>query len=165
MRMFLSFTSTSSHVFLGLPGLSVLCLYIADLTDHGIVITQEVVQCIYLHGPCLSCMLSTTNLWSKAAEKGKQLGDIASSTFAAYDRHQLAAESMSPRQQNSRTTSSFSLPTSTSASLKSIGRAAPSHRAHLNSGSGCKGPLMALHFLCTQRSQPPQKIALLPPSV
>ena len=30
----------------------------------------------------------------------------------------------------------------------------------MNSGSGRKGPLMPLHFLCTQRLQPPQKIAL-----
>ena len=45
-------------------------------------------------------------------------------------------------------------------SLSSIARAVPRHWAHLNSGSGRKGPLMPLHFLCTQRLQSPQKIAL-----
>ena len=44
--------------------------------------------------------------------------------------------------------------------LSSIARAVPRHRAHLNSGFGRKGPLMPLHFLCTQRLHPPQKIAL-----
>ena len=62
---------------------------------------------------------------------------------------------------SSGTSSSSSYPTSTSeTSLSSIARAVPRHRAHLNSGSGRKGPLMPLHFLCTQRLQPPQKIAL-----
>ena len=71
------------------------------------------------------------------------------------------AQSMSLRLQNFGTTSSFSFPTSTSeTSLSSIARAVPRHRAHLNSGSGLKGPLMPLHFLCTQRLQPPQKIPL-----
>ena len=33
------------------------------------------------------------------------------------------------------------------------------------SGSGCKGPLMPLHFLCIQHKQPSQKIELLPTPV
>ena len=73
------------------------------------------------------------------------------------------AESMSPKKQNSGTASSFSSSTFTSFTIRpSIGRALPRHRAHLKSGSGRKGPLMPLHFLCIQHKQPPQKIALLP---
>ena len=74
------------------------------------------------------------------------------------------AESMSQRLPSSGTTSRFSFPTSTYKSLSSIARAVPRHQAHLNSLSGSKPPLMPLHFLCTQRLQPPQWIALVLPT-
>ena len=109
--------------------------------------------------------MSTPYLWSEGADggwwEGEAIGGICPMHICSVWSQPPPAESMSPRCQNSGTTSSFSFPTSTSkTSLSSIARAVPRHRAHLNSGSGRKGPLMPLHFLCTQRLQPPQKIAL-----
>ena len=110
-------------------------------------------------------MMSTPYLWSEEADggwwEGEAIGGTCPMHICSVWSQPPPAESMSPRKQNSGTTSSFSFPTSTSEiSLSSIARAVPRHRAHLNSGSGHKGPLMPLHFLCTQRLQPPQKIAL-----
>ena len=73
------------------------------------------------------------------------------------------AESMSPKKQISGPASCLSSSTFSSFTvLPSIVSALPRHRVHLKSGSGCKGPLMPLHFLSIQYKQLPQKFAKVP---
>ena len=142
--------------------------------DRGTVITPETVQCIHLHGPSLCCMqhhtLTHDEYTLPLVRRGRwrlvRRGSNWRNLPHAHLQHVIAASHLLQRAcpQRSRTqgtTSSFSFPTSTSeTSLSSIARAVPRHRVHLNSGSGRKGPLMPLHFLITQRLQPPRKIAL-----
>ena len=112
----------------------------------------ETVQCIHLHGPSLCCMQHHTPHTWWVHLTSDQKGQMAVGVPHAHLQRVITAssqpppaESMSPRLQNSGTTSSFSFPTSTSeTSLSSIVRAVPRHRVHLNSGSGRKGPLMPL---------------------
>ena len=101
-------------------------------------------------------------------EKWKQLAEFAPCTFAACDRSQLAATSCREHvpkvaefwdnfklfvsNHNLWNFSFINSPSSPKAS------GTPELRVRE------KGPLMPLHFLCTQRLQPPQKIALVLPT-
>ena len=122
----------------------------------------------HLHGPSLCCMQHHTSQAClihptsgqkrqiAVGEKRKQLAELAPNLpqtcpKLAASSQPPPAESMFPRWQNSGTFSSFSSLTITSFTVLR-------YWAHLKSGSGCKGPLMPLHFLCAQHKQPPQKI-------
>ena len=93
-------------------------------------------------------------------EKGKQLAELAPCTFAACDRSQLTATSCREHVPKvAELWDNFKLFISNFnlwnfSFIDSLSSPKASGTPEL------KGPLMPLHFLCTQRLQPPQKIAL-----
>ena len=87
-----------------------------------------------------------------ASEKGEQLVELAQSTFATYYSSQLATtasiEHVPLKAKLLRQPKAFlHQPSPLSLFFPPIGRALPSHRAHLKSWSGRKGPLDVIAFL------------------